>query len=319
MTNLYETLGVSQDASDSDIKKAYRSLSLKYHPDREGGDTQKFQEISSAYEVLSDPAKKGQYDMEKNGFPGGGGGGMHFSHGGDEFADINHMFNMMFNGGGMPGFGGGMPGFGGPSNVRIFHNGVQVNDMGGGGGGNFFQNLNRPPPIMKNVKISIEQAFQGVSIPLEIERWILIQNVKHNETETIYITIPPGIDENEMLILQHRGHVLNDAVKGDIKVAIQIENNTPFRRMGLDIIYKRNITLKESLCGFSFELMHLNGKQLCLNNTIQKTIIRPNSKKVIPNMGFIREGNVGNLIIEFDVEYPEALTESQMESLINIL
>ena len=314
--NYYDILGVPRDVSEGDLKKAYRKLSMQHHPDREGGNTEKFQEINSAYETLSDPGKKGQYDMDLNGFPGHGHMNMDAAH------DINNMFNMMFGGGGGGGpfGGGGMPGFnvhhgfGGPG-VRIFHNGVQMD----GGGHPFFQNMNKPPPIMKHVAITIEQAYQGVSIPLVVERWVLQNNIKHNENETIYVNIPPGIDENEMILLKDRGHVLNEMTKGDVKLTIQINNNTQFKRMGLDIVYKRNITLKESLCGFSFDLQHLNGKQLCLNNSVNKTIIKPNSKKVIPNMGFNRESNTGNLIIEFEVEFPETLTEEQMVELTSIL
>jgi DnaJ-class molecular chaperone len=306
--NYYDILGVPRDVSEGDLKKAYRKLSMQHHPDRETGNTEKFQEINSAYETLSDPNKKGQYDMELNGFPG------HVHMNMDPAHDINNMFNMMFGGGGggIPGFN--VHGFGGPG-VRIFHNGVQM-DAGMNG---FFNNLSKPPPIMKHVAISMEQAYQGVSLPLVVERWVLQNNVKNNETETIYINIPPGIDENEMIILKDRGHVLNEASKGDVKLTIQITNNTPFKRMGLDIVYKRTISLKESLCGFSFDLQHLNGKQLCLNNNINKTIIKPNSKKVIPNMGFNRESNTGNLIIDFEVEFPETLTEEQISQIDKIL
>jgi DnaJ family protein A protein 2 len=104
-----------------------------------------------------------------------------------------------------------------------------------------------------------------------------------------------------------------------VKLTIQITNNTPFKRMGLDIVYKRNITLKEALCGFTFDLQHLNGKQLCLNNNVNKTIIKPNSKKVIPNMGFNRESVSGNLIIDFEIDFPESLTEEQISQIDNIL
>ena len=313
MSNHYETLGVSREASENEIRKAYRTLSLKHHPDR-GGDTTKFQEINSAYEILSDPAKKEQYDMELNGF--GGAAGI-FHHNMNEFADINNIFNMMFHGGmpGMPGFGGpGMHGFGGPD-IKIFHNGVQVNGNG------FFNNIQKPPPIVKNVKISLEQAYKGISIPIEIEKWIMRENnIRVNENETIYVNIMQGIDENEIIILRDRGHVVNEMVKGDVKVVIQIENNTQFIRHGLDLIYKKKISLKESLCGFSFEILHLNGKQLCLNNNTNRTIIKPHYKKVIPNMGMIRENeHNGNLIIEFEIEFPDNLSEDQMNEISKIL
>ena len=93
MTNFYDILGVSRDASPDEIKKSYRKLSLKYHPDRnpDPSATEKYKAINEAYEVLSDAQKKQQYDMELQfggGFPGGMNGGL-----GPEFNDV---FSMIF-------------------------------------------------------------------------------------------------------------------------------------------------------------------------------------------------------------------------------
>jgi hypothetical protein len=165
-----------------------------------------------------------------------------------------------------------------------------------------------------------EQAYEGVIIPIEFERWVLINNVKHNELENIYVNIPQGIDDNEIIVLENKGHILNENVKGDIKIVIGVENSSEFKRSGLDIIYKKKITLKESLCGFSFEIKHLNGKQLCLNNNVNRTIIKPMFRKVIPKMGMVRDNDtIGNLIIEFDIDYPDSFSEEQMEALSKIL
>ena len=94
MTRFYEILGVDKDADETQLKKAYRTLSLKHHPDR-GGDGEKFKEINEAYETLSDKRKRQEYDMQQS-FPGMG--GMPFSHMNsmDEFSDINNLFNNLF-------------------------------------------------------------------------------------------------------------------------------------------------------------------------------------------------------------------------------
>jgi DnaJ-class molecular chaperone len=316
----YETLGVSKDSEQAEIKKKYRELSLRYHPDRNNSSDakQKFQEISSAYEELSDPEKRRQYDAEQSGMHFGGGfpggfppgfpGGAHFTHMSsmDGHDDINEIFNMMFSGmgGGFPGMGGGMgSGIPGMPGVRIFH------------GGNMFQQMQKPPAIIKNIKISMEQSYQGANIPIEIERWTQNGDLKISENETIYLAIPAGIDNGEIMILRDQGHSINSEIKGDVKLVIQVENTTPFMRQGLDLIFKKTISLKESLCGFTFEIPHLNGKTLCLNNHTNHTIIKPNFKKVIPTMGVARENNVGNLIIEFDVEFPDALSQEQIDLL----
>lgn len=305
MPNYYEVLGVSKDANDVEIKKAYRTLSLTHHPDR-GGDTHKFQEINAAYETLSDSQKRAQYDAELSGIrmppfghPGGGGGfpfgpggfppgaNVHFAHmggdGGQQFGDLGSFINMMFHGGMAP-------------------------------------NMGRPIPIIRNVQITLEQAYTGVSVPIEIERWVMRdQNIREMEKETIYVPLPAGIDENEIMVLREKGNVMNENMKGDIKIAVQIKNTTSFLRQGLDLVYHKTITLKEALCGFTFTITHLNGKQLAFNNSVNNTVIKPNSKKVIPGMGMTRDGNTGNLIIDFEVQFPESLTQEQVASLSNIL
>jgi DnaJ-class molecular chaperone len=324
----YDVLGIPNNANESDIKRAYRSLSLKYHPDRNKNSdaVQHFQQIGEAYEVLSDPFKKSRYDAELNGFGGMGGGdsffrdmanmgnmgngSVHFTHTGDMGGmppELNNIFNMVFGRGGM----GGME----SPDIHIFHNEIPF------GGARMFNinNLQRPPPIIKNINITLEQAYNGVTIPLKIER--KIETNDNIEKETIYVDIPAGTDENEIIILRNNGHIINENNKGDIKVIINIENHSFFQRHGIDIMIKKQITLKEALCGFSFEFIHLNGKKLCINNnsTTTKTIIKPLFKKIIPNMGMVRNNLFGNMIIEFDVEFPNTLTEEQINKLEEIL
>jgi len=322
MTNFYELLGVEQDAGDGEIKKAYRTMSLKYHPDRNSTEEAKtkIQQINEAYEVLSDKGKRNQYDMElrfgaggMGGMPGFGPGmgGMPFGHM-NEMNDINNIFSMLFGQGGMPGMGpGGIHmGPGGPE-IRIFHSNA------GGPGFHFQQNV-RPEPMQKTVQISIEQSFTGCTLPIDVERTVINNNVRRTENETVYINIPKGIDDNETVTLHEKGNVVNNQ-RGEIRITFRIANNTEFKRNGIDLIYKRKISLKEALCGFSFELVHLNGKRLCLNNASNPTVIKPNYKKVVPNLGMTRESATGNMIIDFEIEFPESLTKEQIDALTNIL
>ena len=312
MTNHYDVLGVSKDAGDMEIKKAYRGLSLKYHPDRNSTEEAKdmIQKINEAYEILSDKNKRKQYDMElqfgmQEGMPFGNMNGM------NEMNDINNIFNMMF-GGGMPGFGG-RGGPGGPE-IRIFH--------GGGPGAfhaEFFHSMNmRPEPLQKNLQITIEQSYTGCTLPIEIERTVTSNNTRRIESETVYINVPKGVDDNETVTLHERGNIIND-IKGEVRITFRVINNTPFIRNGLDLIYNQKITLKEALCGFSFEINHLSGKKLCLNNNSNPAVIKPNFRKIVPNLGMNREENVGNLIIEFEIVFPDILTIDQVESLTQIL
>ena len=283
----YEVLGVPKDASDEAIKKAYRKLSLQYHPDRNSSPeaSSKFQAINEANETLSDPHKRKMNDM-------GGGLGM-MPPGFAEFNDMSDLFSTIFGGG-----GGG---------IR----------MGGGfhpvGGGNFFQQMQKPPPIIRNLTLTLEQAYLGGSFPIEITKWNITNNMKTEETQTIYVNVPSGIDDNEMLIMRDAGNSINDAVRGDIKIPVQIAPNPEFKRNGLDLIYKKTISLKEALCGFTFDLKHINRKTIAFKNNTNTTIIKPGFKKIIPEMGMRRDGHVGNLIIAFEVDFPNQLTEAQVK------
>ena len=107
-------------------------------------------------------------------------------------------------------------------------------------------------------------------------------------------------------------------MKGDVKLCIKINNETDFKRSGLDLILEKNISLKEALCGFTFELNYLNGKSYTLNNN-KGNIIPPEYKKLYPGMGLTRGEHKGNMIIHFHIEFPEKLTDEQIEKIKNIL
>jgi len=317
----YKTLGVDDKASKEEIKKAFRALSMKWHPDKNPGDPEavgKFQKLSEAYETLGDDDKREEYDMINNNpfFRMAGGGGR----GGDVEVNVDELFGSLFgNMGffpGQPPFGPrqgqpfGFPGMPGGQRIHVFH--------GPGGPMGFQQAIQKPSPIIKTIIITIEQILTGAKIPIDIERWIHDNGTKMFETETIYVDIPQGIDENEMIIIRDKGNVLNEQFKGDVKIIVKITNNTEFKRSGLDLILEKEISLKDALCGFSFELKYINGKSYTLNNN-SGNIIGPEYKKIIQGMGLKRENHVGSLIIHFHVKFPEKLTEDQITEIKKIL
>ena len=336
--NHYNVLEVPENASSDEIKKAYRKLSLKYHPDKNPGKpevVETFHKINNSYEILGSVDKKSEYDMmRKNPFAGmmprGGGGG-----GGNPMEDM--LANMFFGGmpgGGMPGGFGGMPG-GMPNGMpgNIFMHGMPgMHNIGGGGGGGFppgfqiFRNgvpvnmnqIQKPTPIIKTLPINMEMVLNGGSAPMEVERWILENGNKHVEFQTIYVSIAKGVDNNEIIMLENQGNVMSENCKGDIKVFIKIENDTEFQRRGLDLILDKKISLRESLCGFSFELKYINGKDYTINNQTG-SIIAHEYHKIIPGMGLTRDDHIGNLIIIFHVEFPKSLTLEQINALNKIL
>jgi DnaJ-class molecular chaperone len=325
MSNFYEILGVSETASQEDIKKAYRKLSLQYHPDRNSNSaesTTKFQSISAAYEIIGDENKRRQHDMQSK-MQGGGGMAFPFAHGmhsgngmptffttssGGDF-DPSELLNFVSNN-----FFGGNGGGGG---IKIDGNGIRV-------GGNVFtmdnikQRLAKPTPIIKTETITLSKAYTGYNMPIEITRWIVENEIKREETETIYIPIPRGVDNNEIIILREKGNVLAENNKGDIKVFIKIQNDTEFVRNGLDLIMNKTISLKDALCGFTFDMTYLDGRIFKLNNNVG-SIITNNYNKVIAGMGMKREEHVGNLLLNFNVVFPEQLTLEQIEALQKIL
>ena len=300
----YKVLGVDESYSQDEIKKAYRKLSLKHHPDR-GGDGEQFKKINEAYSVLGDVEKRRMYKMQNsNPFAQ--------MHGGSP-ADIDPIFKMFFGGGfpGMPGMTGGVggiPGMPGMPHVQIFRNGQPVN----------MQSLQKPAPIIKNIIISLEQSYNGMTYPLQIERWILVNNVKRIEKEKLYININKGVDSGEIMIVKEKGNIINERLKGDIKLHIKVENNTNMKRDGLNLVYNKDITLKESLTGFKFDIKHINGKTYTINNE-GGNIIPSNYIKEIANLGMSRQNNIGKLIIKFNVIFPETLTTEQIKSLKDIL
>ena len=171
--DLYKTLEISENASQDEIKKSYRKLSLKHHPDKNNGSDERFKEISEAYQILSDENEKKKYDMKKQ-FPfsqTNNRGNGNVPHG---MNPMNDIFKMFFNGQ-QPGMShmshmGGFPGhpMGGGPNIRIFRNGNQVN----------MENLNKPEPIVKKLVISLEQAYTGDQISLDIERWLFEDGIR---------------------------------------------------------------------------------------------------------------------------------------------
>ena len=329
--NYYNVLGVSNTASSDEIKKAYRKLSLMYHPDKSVGNEDKFKTVSNAYSVLSDPERRNQYDMRlrmgigmmPDGMNMFGGDRTHhtFTHVGPE--DIFNMFN-----GGV----GSHPFMnifemmnnmhskttqGMPENIRIFRTGGMGN--GGVAPQDIFESLyeEKPPQIVKQVTIKLEQILEDLSIPVEVERFVIENGVKVYEKEVLYVNIPKGIDNGEFIILHNKGNQTSRN-KSDVKIIINITNNSEFEREGLNLIYKKNITLKESLCGFNFYIKHLNGVVYNITNT-SETVTLPNYKKIISNMGLTRDTYVGNLIIEFFIQFPTSLPKEIIEKLKDLL
>ena len=314
----YEILGVEKNASQDEIKKMYRKLSLLYHPDKTQGDTVKtamFTKIKEAYDTLSDPSKRNEYnnslEFQKNGMSHIFRGNPFDGHGGMFREDMNinpeDLISQLFMNGMFPGMGlGGMGGMGG------------MGGLGGMGPGIHIKTFHmRPQPIVKKLTIPLHLSYTGGSIPIEIERVVVENGIQLNEIETIYVTVEKGIDNDEMIVLEGKGHITQNS-KGDVKIIVKIENNMEYERCGLDLKVTKKITLKEALTGFQFALRHLNGNTYNINNT-KGNIISHNFSKKIPGMGMVRGEHTGDMVITFDVVFPEKIEMSVIDSLEQIL
>lgn len=306
MEDPYKTLGVSSNASQDEIKKAYRKLSLKYHPDKNKGNkenTEWFKKINNAYQMIGDEENRKKFHQkqqhQQHPF-------MNHMHSAMPHGNMDNVFKMFFANQ-SPFFNVNHPNQ--ASNVKIYHNGRPIH----------FQNMmNKPPPIVKTIEITLTQSFNGVKIPIHIERWVQKGDIRETEKETLYFDIPKGIDTNEIIILKDKGNRNQHGLVSDIKIFIKIKNDTNFKRQGLNLIYSKQISFKESLCGFSFDLKYFNGKTFKINND-PGNIIKPNFKKMIPNMGLERDGKKGDLLIEFIVTYPSNISVEQANQLSKIL
>ncbi len=216
--SLYETLGISQNASADEIKKAYRKLARQYHPDinKEAGAEEKFKEINAAYEILSDEKKRAQYDRYGDSMFGGQ--SFHDFSRNAGGADINDILNNIFGGG----FGGFGRGFSSSNNFR----------SGFGGFGGFEEDLD----LQASVKIPFEKGILGG------EHTININN------EQVKIKIPHGIKDGEKLRIRGKGKSFQGQ-KGDLILKVELEKSGEYEREDDDLYKKIEISLKTALFG----------------------------------------------------------------------
>ena len=276
----YNILNLSKNATLNDIKKAYRQLSIKFHPDKNKNcDPEQFNKINEAYSKLLDKYNSNSiYNI---------------------YEGNNERNNERNN------------------DVEKYYKNEPNNDILKYCNSNI--NSNNAEDITTNLNISFNEAYNGCNKPIVVNRKITVNNVIGNETETLYIPIPKGIDNNEIIALPNKGNVyISHGIisYSNIKVIISLLKHEVFERNGLDIIFVKTITLKEALLGFSFNLTHINNKNFKIKCF---EIINFNYEKVFPNMGFVRDTFVGNLIIKFNITFPLTISQESKQLLEKLL
>ncbi len=336
----YDILGISKGASAAEIKKAYRKMAIKYHPDKNPGDTEaesKFKKAAEAYEVLGNEEKRAKYDrfghqaFEGGGF--GGGGGMNMD-------DIFSQFGDIFGGG----FGGGFSGFGG---------------FGGGG-----QRRVKGSNLRIRVSLTLEEIANGVEKKIKVKRKVQAPGTTYKtcstcngtgqvtritntilgrmqtaspcttcggsgqiidrkpddadaqglkiQEETVSIKIPAGVEDGMQLKVTGKGNEApGNSIAGDLLVAIEEKPHDSLQREGDNLHYDLYISFSEAALGASKEIHTVNGKvRIKVEPGVQSgKILRLRGKGVNNLNGYGK----GDLLVHVNVWTPKTLSKEQKE------
>lgn len=326
--DLYNLLGVARDASQADIKKAYKKLAMKYHPDK-GGDPEKFKKVSEAYSVLSDDEKRRRYDQF---------GTVDMAD--MQMPDLSELFGNIFGSAGFP-FGGmaGMGGFGGD----MFHGGQP-------------ETKSRTAPRVLTLDVALEEVMNGSTIPFRINRkkyktgstcssckgsgqrvqqmnlgigfvaqnlvpcpscegagTIYLEKDMIISEEVIDVPLPKGIPNRNKLVIRGKGDEYPKRPPGDVMLVVQHKPH-PFFRVDEQDPRRLHCTvplsLAEFVSGFRKDIKLLDGRVLSLVQPVNK-MLRPRIdgplQKVIPKQGFSYRGQTGDLVVSFVLVMPSVI------------
>ncbi|KZT01374.1 DnaJ-domain-containing protein [Laetiporus sulphureus 93-53] len=383
-TDYYQLLGVEKDASDEEIKKAYKKMALKWHPDRNSGSEQasvKFKEISEAFEVLSDKQKRAIYDQfgeeglkgggappqgaggpgggfsNFGGFPGGGGtaftftsgpGGGNFGRGGFSPTDPQKIFEQFFGFGGMGGMGG-MSGFGGGGGgggrSRSRASGMFADEDEDMGGGYHFAGMpggmpgsrpstgragtrrtsspapSGPSEISRPLPVSLEDLYSGTTKHLKVGRKLLNGDTEHKVLE---IHVQPGWKSGTKVRFPRAGNEQPSGEAQDLVFVVEEKPHDRFVREGNDLVCSVPLPLVDALAGDGGKRIveALDGRKLQVS--LPGGVIKPGAQIVVPGEGMPirKEGAVrrkGDLIVKWNIVFPDRLTPAQKEGIRKIL
>lgn len=304
--DFYAVLGVAKDADSATIKKAYRQLAKKYHPDRNPDDAaaaEKFKEIGEAYAVLSDSKERQQYDAIRS---MAGGGARFTSGGGPGGAGFEDIFSSMFGGG--------------SGNVRFSTSGGAQPDLddimsmfGGASGGRRgrspfgfggFSSQPEPqkgPDVLTNATLSLRDAVAGTTVELTADG------------RTMTVRIPAGVHEGQKIRLRGKGRPgMAGGPAGDMVVTISVAKHPVYSIDGMNLRMDLPVTLKEAALGATVEVPLLDG-------STSKVKIRPGTSSGsvlrLRGKGIVTPKKTGDLLVTIEVAVPQKLSKDAKAAL----
>ena len=347
----YEVLGIQRGASEDEIKKAYKKLARKYHPDMNPGDKEaeeRFKEVNEANEVLSDPEKKARYDQF--GFagvdPSYGGGAGAYGDAGFDFGDLGDIFGSFFGGG----FGGGGARRNGPLRGESIRASVTVSFTEAAFGCEKSISLERSEPCATcggngcapgtTPEVCPDCRGSGVVTRAQRTPFGVMQSqapcgkcggtgkiihqpcpdchgggaVRHRRT--IKVNIPAGIDDGQTISLRGQGHAgRNGGQSGDLLITVMVRPHEVFRREGTSVFCEAPITFAQAVLGAELEIPTIDGKvkYAIPEGTQTGTVFRLKGKGIPALNGRGR----GDQYVTVTIETPRGLNKEQKEALRN--
>ncbi|ALC49246.1 CG2887 [Drosophila busckii] len=318
--DFYKTLGISRTANDDEIKKAYRKLALKYHPDKNKSAKaeERFKEVAEAYEVLSDKKKRDIFDQYgedglKHGIPGHSdaseSGGFAYQFHGDpratfaQFFGSSDPFSMFF----------------GNDIEEIF-----MSDDGAPRGlfasMGFHTRAVQDPPIEHELYVTLEDINTGCHKKMQVSRIRQINGQQRKEIKLLNIEIKPGWKAGTKITFTKEGDERPNRIAADVVFIIRDKPHALFRREGSDIHYTARITLKQALCGVSVQVPTLEGATLsyCSNGEV----LNPHSIKRFNERGLPFPKNPthrGALCLSFEISFPKTIAQRLVKPLNDLL
>jgi molecular chaperone DnaJ len=342
----YASLGIEKGASDEEIKRAFRKLAIKYHPDKNQGDTEaedKFKEINEAYQVLSDPEKKARYDQfgsvdfDGSGFGSGGFGGFDFS----EMGGFGDIFDSFFGGGGGRKRNGPQRGadleytvnltfeeaiFGVEKEISINRSEKCESCKGSGAKtgtsaktcptchGQGQVRVQRQTPLGSFVSTSTCSTCGGSGKVIDEPCTTCHGKGNVRKNRKITVNIPAGVDTGNVMPLRGQGdHGTNDGPAGDLYVRINVTSSKKFTRKGNDIYIDANISMGKAALGTEITVATVDGdvKYIIPAGTQSGTLFRLKGKGV-PR---VNSSGRGDQYVKVIVDIPKNLNEKQKEAL----